>query len=95
MDIKYAVDENGKWLGVFHGVDMPAGSTEVDTIPAHGRDTWDGLNQRWVPHNDYAAQRAAAYPPVVDQLDALWKGGDAADAMRAKILEVKAKFPKA
>jgi hypothetical protein len=37
---------------------------------------------------------ADGYPPIEDQLDAMWKGGDAMTAMRAKILAVKQRFPK-
>lgn len=43
----------------------------------------------------YREKRARAYPPITDQLDAYWKGGEEAEAMRAKILAVKAEFPKA
>lgn len=43
---------------------------------------------------DYRAQRAAAYPPIGDQLDALWKGGDAAAEMLAQVQAVKAAYPK-
>jgi hypothetical protein len=39
-------------------------------------------------------QRAAAYPPIGDQLDALWKGGDAAAEMLAQVQAVKAQYPK-
>ena len=42
----------------------------------------------------YQAQRAAEYPPIGDQLDALWKGGDAAAEMLAQVQAVKAKYPK-
>ena len=42
----------------------------------------------------YAKSRAAEYPPIGDQLDALWKGGDAATAMLAQVQAVKAKYPK-
>jgi len=38
--------------------------------------------------------RAAEYPPIGDQLDALWKGGDAAAEMLATVQAVKAKYPK-
>jgi hypothetical protein len=38
--------------------------------------------------------RAHAYPPIGDQLDALWKGGEAAAEMLAKVQAVKAKYPK-
>lgn len=39
-------------------------------------------------------KRAAEYPPIGDQLDALWKGGAEAAAMLAKVQAVKAKYPK-
>lgn len=42
----------------------------------------------------YKAQRAAEYPPIGDQLDALWKGGAEAEAMLAKVQAVKQKYPK-
>ena len=42
----------------------------------------------------YKEQRASEYPPIGDQLDALWKGGDEAAAMLAKVQAVKAKYPK-
>lgn len=42
----------------------------------------------------YAEKRAAEYPPIGDQLDALWKGGAEAEAMLAKVQAVKAKYPK-
>lgn len=47
----------------------------------------------------YAIQRAAEYPPIADQLDALWKmiqppaGSDAA-AIKDRIEAIKAKYPK-
>jgi hypothetical protein len=43
---------------------------------------------------DYYALRRAEYPSLADQLDAMWKGGDAAAAMTARIAEVKSKYPK-
>jgi hypothetical protein len=43
---------------------------------------------------EYQRQRAAEYPPIGDQLDALWKGGDAAAEMLAQVQAVKAKYPK-
>jgi hypothetical protein len=42
----------------------------------------------------YQEQRRPEYPPIGDQLDALWKGGDAAAEMLAKIEAVKNKYPK-
>ena len=48
----------------------------------------------WVNPNVYKEQRAAEYPSIGDQLDALWKGGDAQTEMLAKVMAVKAKYPK-
>jgi len=42
----------------------------------------------------YARSRAAEYPAIGDQLDALWKGGEAAQAMLEQVQAVKAKYPK-
>lgn len=44
---------------------------------------------------DHAALRRQEYPSIGEQLDALWKGGAEAEAMKAKVAAVKAKFPKA
>ena len=44
--------------------------------------------------NEYQRRRAAEYPPIGDQLDALWKGGDAAAEMLTKVQAVKTKYPK-
>lgn len=43
---------------------------------------------------EYQRKRAPEYPPIGDQLDALWKGGDAAAQMLAKVQAVKDKYPK-
>ena len=48
----------------------------------------------YVSANAYKAQRASEYPSIGDQLDALWKGGDAAAEMLAKVQAVKTKYPK-
>ncbi len=42
----------------------------------------------------YRELRAKAYPPVGDQLDALWKGGADQAAMKAVIDKIKADYPK-
>jgi hypothetical protein len=39
-------------------------------------------------------QRAAAYPSIGDQLDAIWKGGPAFDQMQQQVLAVKTQYPK-
>jgi hypothetical protein len=43
---------------------------------------------------DYYAKRRAEYPPIGDQLDALWKGDEAQADMFDRIAAVKTKYPK-
>jgi hypothetical protein len=50
--------------------------------------------QAYVDAHAYITKRAAEYPSIGDQLDALWKGGDAAAEMLAKVQAVKVKYPK-
>jgi hypothetical protein len=52
------------------------------------------LEQAALAATQYQRDRAAAYPPIGDQLDALWKGGDAAAEMLAQVQAVKAQYPK-
>ena len=48
----------------------------------------------WVNPNAYKAQRAAEYPPIGDQLDALFKAGVFPSEMAAQLQAVKDKYPK-
>ena len=43
---------------------------------------------------DYYVLRTREYPAMREQLDAFWKGGAAADAMKDKIAAIKTKYPK-
>ncbi len=43
---------------------------------------------------EYRIQRRAAYPPIGDQLDAMWKGGEESAAMLDAIMAIKTQFPK-
>jgi len=38
--------------------------------------------------------RSNAYPAIAEQLDAFWKGGEDAEAMRLQIVAVKNQYPK-
>ena len=44
--------------------------------------------------NAYKEDRRIAYPDIGDQLDALWKGGDAQAAMKVIVDKVKSDNPK-
>jgi hypothetical protein len=46
------------------------------------------------PAPTYQELRAAAYPPIGDQLDAMWKGGEAEAGMLETIIAIKEEFPK-
>jgi len=50
--------------------------------------------QSYIDAHAYKSKRQVEYPPIGDQLDALWKGGDAAAEMLAKVQAVKSKYPK-
>ena len=50
--------------------------------------------QAYIDAHTYISKRQAEYPFIGDQLDALWKGGDAAAEMLAKVQAVKTKYPK-
>lgn len=60
---------------------------------------WDGASAVGIPPAvpvvlGYRELRAKAYPPIGDQLDALWKGGESEAAMLQTVLAVKTKYPK-
>jgi hypothetical protein len=57
-------------------------TAEIERIKQQDRDT------------QYRLDRMHKYPPIGDQLDALWKGGDAAAEMLARVQAVKAQYPK-
>jgi len=50
--------------------------------------------QAYMDAHAYIAKRQLEYPTIGDQLDALWKGGDAATEMLARVQAVKNKYPK-
>ena len=54
----------------------------------------EAVVQAYIDAHSYIAKRQSEYPTIGDQLDALWKGGDAQTEMLAKVMAVKAKYPK-
>lgn len=50
--------------------------------------------QAYIDANAYKEQRAAGYPPIGDQLDALFKAGVFPSEMAAQLQAVKNKYPK-
>ena len=51
-------------------------------------------NGKYVVATDYRSLRAAEYPAIADQLDALYKAGVFPQDMAIKIQEIKLKYPK-
>lgn len=96
-------DKNGEIM-------MPAKSTELkplkekegfDVVFSDGK--WTYKEHQSVENEEleveeyiptYADKRRAEYPAVGDQLDAMWKGGEEAEAMKTKIQVIKEKYPK-
>ena len=50
------------------------------------------LVDAWIDPNAYKSLRQ--YPSIGDQLDAIWKGGDAQADMLKQVMAVKSKYPK-
>ena len=63
--------------------------------PDHHR--WDAAGKSWVldPKQvpSYQDRRAAEYPSVQEQLEALWAGGQEEADMRKQISAIQAKYP--
>jgi hypothetical protein len=74
--------EFGEWIEVDADLSITVGNGYTNGVVVYP------------PAPTYAALRQQEYPTIGDQLDALWKGGDAAAEMLAKVQAVKAKFPK-
>jgi hypothetical protein len=79
-------------------------TTHTNIVTIRGDDAFDidgnpvqydeAAVQAYLDAHAYIEKRVAEYPLIGDQLDALWKGGDAAAEMLAKVQAVKTKYPK-
>jgi hypothetical protein len=79
-------------------------ATHTNVVTIRGDDAFDADGnsvtydeatvQAYIDAHSYIAKRQSEYPTIGDQLDALWKGGDAQTEMLAKVMAVKAKYPK-
>jgi hypothetical protein len=65
---------------------LPVGCVQITDDEA------DSIRLSKVVPPTYAELRAAAYPPIVDQLDTIFHGG--LDAWKAEIQYIKNKYPK-
>lgn len=87
------IDNNTAIFKLYPQVDMIRGDIAYDE--AGNEVSYDkAAVEAYVQAHSYIAKRQAEYPPIGDQLDALWKGGEAAAEMLAKVQAVKAKYPK-
>jgi hypothetical protein len=90
--MRHYKDSSGNFFGFDNKQTVPAGMVEVsiEEINQSNKDKaqadFDAL--------PYSNKRAAEYPAIGDQLDALWKGGAAAEEMLAAVMAVKSKYPK-
>ena len=78
--------------GVAHRGSVTLRSDDPKRVPIelHGRQRGSFV----VEFQTYRERRAADYPALADQLDALWKGGEAAEAMKAQVMAVKERHAK-
>jgi len=86
--IHYDHDDGGALVPVATANPMPEGAVQGEFDIEY---TTDG---RIVLASDYRELRAAEYPSIGDQLDALFKGGAAAKAMADRLGSIKKKYPK-
>lgn len=67
---------------------------EIETKVIPDEEFYQMLAMQESSEKTYCQKRAAEYPPIGDQLDALWKGGADADEMKRKVQSIKNKYPK-
>lgn len=90
--MKHYKDAQDNVFGFDEAQTVPPGLVEITIEEAHelGKIAFE----RQQANMSYSEKRQMEYPRIADQLDALWKGGAEAEAMKAKIQAVKAKYPK-
>ena len=84
----YFVEDNGK------GVEIIQWNCEHPKPTKKILDKIQKVLNKEAIDNKYQMNRLAEYPPIEEQLDALWKGGAEAEAMKAIIDGIKEKYPK-
>lgn len=85
--------EYGEWLPV-----IPAKLKDFNPVTQTIAYVREGNFVREVvsgsPAKAYWQKRGPEYPKLEDQLDAIWKGGEAMEEMRRRVMAVKEKYPK-
>jgi len=81
----YALYSNVVFIDDTHGAfDKDGNKVTIDEVAVNN----------WVDPNTYKHQRVSEYPPIGDQLDALFHAGVFPQEMADKIQAVKNKYPK-
>jgi len=93
--------EEIEWLDIVDNVDEASGAVvgKKAIVNQTKKDSIISIRQNTAIAIEYISLRVAEYPPVTDQLDAIYKKehlGDSTeyDTIAAKIEEIKAKYPK-
>lgn len=80
-----------------HRTIVDCSTGEITQLPLTAEEIMEAIERAadlLISDPPYRRQRSAAYPPIADQLDAIWKGGADAEAMRATVMAVKESIPK-
>ena len=85
--------EDGRRVAGIDGVHVYF-TDEEEAEATKAAESWSKRQADYVANRKYKDDRRAAYPPIGDQLDALWKGGDAEAAMKVIVDKVKSDNPK-
>jgi hypothetical protein len=75
-------------------IDLSSGETTVEQIPQEEVAAAQAAETARIAAIPYTVNRVSEYPPIGDQLDALFHAGVFPDEMAAKIQAVKEKYPK-
>jgi hypothetical protein len=79
-------DGKGAYIDAWRSDKPQPSASEIQTAQDEYQAEYD--------NQEYARNRKTEYPDIGDQLDAIWKGGEEADAMKIIVNQVKAKYPK-
>jgi len=79
-------DGNGVYIKEWNSDQAQPTEAEIETADAQWQAEYNA--------NQYARDRASAYPPIGDQLDMIYHAGLGGDAFQAAISAVKQEYPK-
>lgn len=108
MKIYYSQSTRGFYHTELHGTNMPEDVVEITEQEYIDSQNGHSSSKEIVSDNSgkpilvdqvvvaltYREKRQREYPPIGDQLDAMWKGGEFAEAMLQQVMSIKNKYPK-